>query len=383
MNLQLIITGAISLLLFTVVLSGFIRRKYRDIILPNIDDSYDQVIRLSRDFRMRYSLSLLDRVTIKFLDIKVKRKLQIFKARKEEISHPHIPLQTLISIYGDIENIPDPIIATYKLAYSEYIKRATGFWFASFVALMTFYLAMQRSIKLEVLDAVIYCSILSSIWSLFNAKSTDWTFGLKDKLMSIKIFLQKIFGGRNYVYRSGESPILITAPHATSPGSEVLIEYISTEIAKRLNCHLLIGKVSRTILDLNRKIAKSSPFRKKISELIQKEGIILILDIHGFSPNPLNPENDIEIGTSNLKTSCVEIRDSFSNVLNESGMKVGVDNFFTGELDGNIINAYGNANKVHALQIEIHREVRSFKSDMLSKVIVGIVTGAKKSIEKL
>ena len=384
MDLQLIVTASLSLLFFLIVLSGLIRRKFRDLILPNLDDTYDQVIRLSRDFRMRYGLSPLDRVTIKFLDIKAKRKLQIFKARKDEISHPHIPLQALISIYGDIDSIPDPIVATYKLSYPDYIRRAAAYWFTSFVALMTFYLAMQRSMKLELMNAVIYCSILSSIWTLFNAKSSDWSFGLKDKWISIKIFFQKIVGGKNYVSRAGELPVLITAPHSTSPGGEVLIEYISTEIAKRLNCHLLIGKVSRTILDLNRKKAQSSPFRKKILELIKSEKIVLLIDVHGFSPKPWKPENDIEIGTSNLKTTSTEIRDVFSIIFKDDGMDVGIDNYFTGEyLEGNIINTYGNAKDINALQIEIHRKVRSFKSDKLEKVIDGIVRGVEKALVTL
>lgn len=239
---------------------------------------------------------------------------------------------------------------------------------------MTLYFALQQSIKLELLNAIIYCSILSSIWTLYHSRATDWTFGLKDVFTSLKILFQNKIGGKNYDYYPGKNPVLITVPHATPPGGEVLVEYIGSEIAKQLNAHLIIGRISRTILDLNRIIARSSPFRKKIRELVEKSGIILILDIHGFSSKLWKPDMDVEIGTSNLKTAKSGIRDIMANGLKEDGIDVSVDTYFKGvNKAGNIINSYGNAKTVNALQIEIHRNIRNFESEKFNKVVEGII----------
>ncbi len=378
MNYQLLIAGYVSIFLLLIVISGLIRRKYKDIILPTLNDSYDQVIRLSADFRKRYGLTLQDRIDIKFSDAKVKKRLYLFKGRKEDVSNPYIPLQIIISIYGDKNSIPDPIIGTYKLSYPDYIRRVTANWFASFVALMTLYLALQQSIKLELLNANIYCSVLSSIWTLYRSRAADWTFGLKDVFTTIKIFLQNKIGGKNYDYHPGKALVLITVPHATTPGGEVLVEYISTEIAKQLNAHLIIGRISRTILDLNRSIARSSPFRRKIRELIEKNGIVLILDIHGFSSKLWKTEMDVEIGTSNLNTAKSEVRDKIEKALKENGITVSVDSYFKGSsIPGNIINSYGNAKTVNALQIEINRKIRSFQSEKLETAINGIIKASQ------
>lgn len=383
-DLHSLIFGSLSFLLLFIVISGLTRRKYRDIILPNLADSYDQIIRLSENLRRRYELTLQDRVDIKFPDIRRKKRLYIFKGLKEDLNTPFIPLQILFSIYGDEDNIPDPVIVTYKLSYPDYIRRATVNWFASFGGLITLYLALQYSLKLSLLNSIIYCSIISSLWALYRSRAADWTFGIKDFIASINIFLQNKLGFKNYDYYPGKIPMLISVPHATPPGGEVMVDYISKKIAKRLNAHLIIGKISRTILDLNRKKAHSSPFRRKIRDLIDKNGLVLILDIHGFSKKIKKTEMDVEIGTANLKTAKSEVRDLMTKALKENDIVVSVDSHFKGiHSPGNIINSYGNANTLNALQIEMHKKIRNFKSVKLNKVINGLVNGSIYILEAL
>ncbi len=65
---------------------------------------------------------------------------------------------------------------------------------------------------------------------------------------------------KDYKEVRGTIPVLLTAPHVQPPRSELLIDHIVTRTAIRSGAIALLGRVSRTKLDLNRQEAARDRF---------------------------------------------------------------------------------------------------------------------------
>lgn len=171
----------------------------------------------------------------------------------------------------------------------------------------------------------------------------------------------------------GEEPVLLTVPHAKMPRGELYLPEIAYEITCSLNTHLLIGDVSRTIIDLNRSEADNHPFRMRIKELLLGKRIRLILDLHGMrGESPI-----VEIGTSDGKCAMALTINIFRKHLREAGFKVMIDKKFKGKKEGTIISTFCNPPYVEALQIEIAYYIRRNK-----KLRDKLINAVKKAIEE-
>ena len=176
----------------------------------------------------------------------------------------------------------------------------------------------------------------------------------------------------------GDEPVLLTVPHAKMPRGELYLPEIAYEISYSLNTHLLIGDVSRSIIDLNRSEADNHPFRRRIKELLLGEGIRLILDLHGMRGESLT----VEIGTSDGKCAVSLTINIFVKYLKEAGFKVLVDKRFKGRKKGTIISTFCNPPYVEALQIEIAYYIRRNK-ELRVKLINAIEKAIKEYLNKV
>ena len=181
---------------------------------------------------------------------------------------------------------------------------------------------------------------------------------------------------KKYIEEKGDKPVLITVPHAKAPGGEDYIPQIAYKTARATGSHLLIGRVSRAELDLNRREAENHPFRRRIKKLVQKGDVKLIIDLHGMK----GEEAIIEIGSSKGKCGKRETIELFKKYLEKNGFTVIVDKRFKGERGGTIISTYCRPPDIEALQIEVSHGIRR-NTEMRRKFIEAMVQVVKKYCE--
>ncbi len=187
----------------------------------------------------------------------------------------------------------------------------------------------------------------------------------------------KEFPGK-YKEIEGEKPILLIVPHAKMPKGELYTPEIGQEIACSLNTHLLVGDVSRIIIDLNRSEANSHPFRMRIKELLSKKRIRLILDLHGMK----DEEPIVEIGTLNGGSATSHTIDIFRKHLEKAGFKVLIDRKFKGEERGTIISTFSNPPSVEALQIKFAYYIRN-NEELRDKLTNSIKKGIEEYLNEV
>lgn len=176
-----------------------------------------------------------------------------------------------------------------------------------------------------------------------------------------------------YTEIEGEIPILLTAPHAQPPQSDLCTGLIARLVAEKSGCHALIAEISRVKVDLNTSKGLNHPFRKRIDELVNK-GVKYILDIHGSKKEP--PRLQIELGTASFRTARRETIDLINAALKKYGFEVGTDTFLKGEkAKGNIIQTHSNLEQgIECVQIEIRRDLRDPSNVPLFKNTIAALT---------
>jgi hypothetical protein len=165
----------------------------------------------------------------------------------------------------------------------------------------------------------------------------------------------------------GLGRVLLTAPHAASPGADLHTGPIVEEAALTSRSYAVIGKVSREFLDLNRIQSAQSEFRKSIESFIAEDGIRYLLDIHG------KKEPGVDIGTATGQTCS----DSTTELVRSRLVKdfaVTVNNELKGLEPRSIAPSYSRKDGkgefvVETIQIEFGHEERQFQRE---KVILDV-----------
>ncbi len=171
----------------------------------------------------------------------------------------------------------------------------------------------------------------------------------------VKEFSQRILGKpEEYIEFEGEHPILITVPHSKGPGGEDYVYDIAFKLAKRTNANLLIGRVSRCRLDLNRSESDGHPFRKRIRKIVKEKGIRLIIDLHGMR----GEEARVELGSAEGKCVSENTLRIFRETIVAKGFTVDVDKKFKGAKGGTIISTFCNPPALEAIQVEMTYYIR-------------------------
>jgi N-formylglutamate amidohydrolase len=155
----------------------------------------------------------------------------------------------------------------------------------------------------------------------------------------------------------GEGVVLLTAPHAGGPTADLLTGEIVEGVAVQSGCPGLVGNTSRENMDLNRAQAFDTGFRESIETLTQKNGLRLILDIHG------KETRGVEIGTADGKTASKETTDVAVRCLSRY-FQVEVNKKYKGLRHGSIITTHHRKDPqgsylVEAIQMEFGLKERS------------------------
>ncbi len=155
----------------------------------------------------------------------------------------------------------------------------------------------------------------------------------------------------------GEGVVLLTAPHAGGPTADLLTGEIVEGVALQSGCPGLVGNTSRENMDLNRAQAFDTGFRESIETLTQKNGVRLILDIHG------KETRGVEIGTADGETASKETTDVALKCLSRH-FQVEVNKKYKGLKHGSIITTHSRKDPqgsyiVEAIQMEFGLRERS------------------------
>ncbi len=170
----------------------------------------------------------------------------------------------------------------------------------------------------------------------------------------------------------------IDAVHAVT---EFFTGEIVEGVIKKINCHGIVGTVSRTVVDLNRFPNNQNKeaieeYRLIIKHILKHLDVLdkddklvkpyLHLAIHGIKDSVHGP-NVIEIGTRDGETCSSEVKEWFIKELNVNGFEIQIDTKKIGDPSkivhrwgDNVSDLYysGYGENFNTLQIEISRTLR-------------------------
>ena len=142
-------------------------------------------------------------------------------------------------------------------------------------------------------------------------------------------------------------------------GKDIATGTIAISLQKSLNCYC-IYKTRNNNDDANYDIEKN-PYKDKLLEIIEKEDIKFLLDIHGAKANQ---GFDIDIATNNLKNvnGKTEYVTDFINIGKKYGINnITVDKVFKASTIHTIACTISEKLKIPCLEIEISKEYRDIK----------------------
>ena len=198
----------------------------------------------------------------------------------------------------------------------------------------------------------------------------------KDRIIE----LENKTDNEDFLYLQGSNKVLLTAPHSVEQSldegvklSEPYTKAIALYVASELNLNALV-KVRDTSIDANKD--EYEDFKTEQRRIINNNGILLSLDIHGAS---VLRDFDIELGTINNLSADYSTINELKEAFQEQGLNVVINDPFKG---GAVTkNVYGFTD-AEAIQIEVNRKLRNIENiDGLKKVCDALINFIKQYIE--
>jgi len=181
-----------------------------------------------------------------------------------------------------------------------------------------------------------------------------------------------------YIIKEGILPIILTAPHTmiqtkedgTIKLDEPYTKAITKYIGDYTKCSYLI-KVKDTYIDSNKD--NIDEFKIKLTELIKKHDIRLLIDIHGASRDR---NFDVELGTLNNLSADYSTIEELKDAFIEHGVKnIETNNPFKG---GGITQYIYLDTNIDVIQIEINRNYRDVnKIENMEKICNALISFIK------
>lgn len=174
---------------------------------------------------------------------------------------------------------------------------------------------------------------------------------------------------KDYEYKPGNIPILISAPHAVKQlrnneykKADIYTGALVKILHKTTGAHV-IYKTS-TNGDENYTIDETK-YRKKVKEIVKKNDIKVVIDLHGMASDK---DSDIDIGTGNASnTNLLGQSYILSSVVSSlNNVNYTVNKYFTGGGSKTMSTYCSKKLGVPSLQLEINRKYRSSDSTNFS-----------------
>ena len=165
---------------------------------------------------------------------------------------------------------------------------------------------------------------------------------------------------KNFTTIEGKNLVLISAPHGVSQvrnGNHKIAEIGSLATALYLQKQtdsFLIAKTQNCFDDAN--YDEISPYKQKVLEIVRRNNIKYVLDIHGLASKR---EMDVNLGTHigrNIETN-TKIFDDLIWQLRKNKFVVSIDNPFAGGAKTIAGSTKNNIDNIWTLQIEINAKL--------------------------
>ncbi len=172
---------------------------------------------------------------------------------------------------------------------------------------------------------------------------------------------------KNHVDIPGRGYVLLTTPHASSPGADLYMGRIVEDAALLSKCFAVIGKAGREFADPATIRLAQSELVESIQTFVQEDGLRCILDIRGkMEPDvglsSARGQSGSQSTTDIIKTRLAKDFQLDAKAVNEDSDPDGVVTDFSKKgSDGNFV--------VEAIRIEFGLEEKTLKSD---KIIGGL-----------
>ena len=185
----------------------------------------------------------------------------------------------------------------------------------------------------------------------------------------------------------GRERIILSAPHSVRQlrngnikGKDSCTGTIAILLQQQLNCYC-IYKTKNCNDDANYDI-ENNPYKDKIIDLIDKNNINFLLDIHGAKDGQ---EFDIDVGTANLSNLNGQNKyiEDFIKIGEKYNLNITIDKVFKAETLHTVANTISIETKIPCMQIEIAKMYRdidqfnnikimlNFLEEYLRKILVG------------
>ncbi len=185
----------------------------------------------------------------------------------------------------------------------------------------------------------------------------------------------------------GRERIILSAPHSVRQlrngnikGKDSCTGTIAILLQQQLNCYC-IYKTKNCNDDANYDI-ENNPYKDKIIDLIDKNNINFLLDIHGAKDGQ---EFDIDVGTANLSNLNGQNKyiEDFIKIGEKYNLNITIDKVFKAETLHTVANTISIETKIPCMQIEIAKKYRdidqfnnikimlNFLEEYLRKILVG------------
>lgn len=206
-------------------------------------------------------------------------------------------------------------------------------------------------------------------------------------------------------YKYGNPKVFanVEAIHAESPNADLHTGNIVQEVAGQSGASLILSRISRDIMDLNRPRGRFNypavdEYRSAITTVLSKQGFLnaehklklpyLHLSLHGMQDEW---KRDLEIGTGYGHYCSAAVKAWFINKVAAVTDSYGVDDLFPGYTfrsvlrDGDLYSAtdfIGFGSNYHSIQLEVSRHWREKHSDFLVAFLANAIIAFQETFVK-
>lgn len=187
---------------------------------------------------------------------------------------------------------------------------------------------------------------------------------------------------QSYIYKNGEIPIVLSAPHAVRQcreskvkASDYLTGPLAMYLAEKCNCSYFVRTFNKND-DPNFPIGITLPkiqneYLIELKKYITNFNQMLVIDLHGCSDERLY---DCSLWTDNYKTCSQEMVKTFENNFSSLGLTVDMGSEYLG---GQVTRQTSLV--TDAIQIEVKRKIRSLKKENY-QLLKAFIDAMEKSI---
>lgn len=197
------------------------------------------------------------------------------------------------------------------------------------------------------------------------------------KIINNKFDEFKANTNKSFDILKGKEKVFLSAPHSVRQlrngiikGKDSCTGTIAITLQKAINCYC-IYKTKNCDDDANYDI-ENNPYKDKIIDLVEKNNINFLLDIHGAKDGQ---GFDIDVGTANLKNLNGQNKylKDFIKIGEKYNLNITIDKVFKADTLHTVANTIARKTKIPCMQIEIAKKYRDIEQFNNIKIMLNFL----------